>query len=441
VTNGEVETRVTLTLSGTGAGELEYRTTVGVPPGVWVGGLRLKIGDEWVQGDIIERKAADWVYRQITRVTRRDPAMLRYEDGGELSLCVFPVVGGQNRFVELSFLMPEGFADAVEIGGRRVALGDGTMRPVCVWADGVLAKNRLWREPGFNNVLTAPQDWLVLDCSAENGAWTGERLAEAARGLTGTVQVMWANAENVGESAEADTVARLEPKLKPAGGLNAEAALRRVARQCRRAGMKEPRVVFAGTAASNALAKVSAEAWRDVTAEMPGLHEVRVAGGPVFPVPGAAAAGTVRVVMTDDDIWPMVDGRDEVLAFEGALDSGAPVMGETRLPPESRWARGAAAWRLQRELDAHPDRDGLRRDILRASLGSDVLTTAGAYIVVENDMQRKMLQLKQIQTLGGSGALDLIDSPAPEGWLLAAVLIALAVRRVTPTRWWRGVWS
>lgn len=431
VAHGEVETRVTLTVTATGDGQQEYRTDITVPPGVWVNGLRLKIGGEWIHGDIIERKAADWVYRQITRVTRRDPAILRYEDDGRLSLRVFPVDSGAAREVELSFLMPEGFADAVEIGGRRVTLGDGTVRPQCVWAAGVLAKNRLWREPSPDTVLTAAADWLVLDCSAANGAWTEDALAAAARGMTGTVHVVWANAENVAESAEAGGVARLKPRLRAAGGLNADAALRRVARQCRLVGVTEPRVVFAGAAAGGALARVAAETWRGIRAEAPGLREVRLAGadGAVFPVP-EARTGMVRVVAAEGDAWQTVDGRDEVLAFEGAADDDEPpVAGGVRLPPESKWARGAAAWRLQRELDAHPGRGGLRRDILRAGLGSDVLTTAGAYIVVENDMQRKMLHVKQVQTLGASGALDLVDSPAPDGWLLIAVLLALLVGR------------
>ena len=430
VTNGEVATRATLKIRGGGTGQQEYRTTLTVPPGVWVSGLRLKIDGEWVDGDIIERKAADWVYRQITRVTRRDPAMLRYEDDTHLSLCVFPVDAGQTREVEFSFLCPEGYADAVLVGDRRVALGTGTVRPMCVWTDGVLAKNRLWRAPGGDEgAAEKAGNWLVLECSATNGMWSGEALAGAARGLTGAVHVVWANAEIVTETAPAEDIARLRPKLAAVGGVNAEAALRCVARQCRLAGVTRPRVVFAGATARQMCEKMPPETWRGVLAEVPGLREVALAGGTAFPVPGAAAQ-PVSVLATRHDSRQAVDGRDEVLAFEGDPESlptlgGAALDGVVRMPPESMWARGAAAWRLQCELDMHPSRGGLRRDILRASLGSDVLTAAGAYIAVENDMQRKMLHLKQVQTLGGSGALDLVESPAPDGWLLL-VMFALA---------------
>jgi hypothetical protein len=438
VTNGEVETRVTLKIS-TQLEQQEYRTTVTVPPGVWVHGLRLKIGAEWVDGEIIERKAADWVYRQIARVTRRDPALLRYEDDTHLSLCVFPVDRMQPREVELAFLCPEGYADAVLVGERRVALGDGTVRPLCVWADGVLAKNRLWRAPaGDGGVSGKAADWLVLDCSATNGAWTGAALAEAARGVTGTVRVVWANAETVTETVPADGIARLRPKLAAAGGLNADAALRQVARHCRLTGVTRPRIVFAGCEARRTLETVTSQTWHSVLSEAPGLREVRLTDGTAFPVPGAGEApGAVSVLSTWSDAWQAVDGRDEVLAFEGAAEAppvsgGGALDGVVRLPPEAVWLRGAAAWRLQRELDTHPDRGELRRGILRASLGSDVLTAAGSYIVVENEMQRKMLRVKQAETLGGSAALDLVESPAPDGWLLVAALLALVVWRLAP---------
>ena len=446
VTNGEVSTRATLKILGGGSGQQEYRTTLTVPPGVWVSGLRLKIDGEWVDGDIIERKAADWVYRQITSVTRRDPAMLRYEDDTRLSLCVFPVGAGQTREVELSFLCPEGYADAVLVGDRRVALGTGTVRPMCVWTDGVLAKNRLWRAPGGDEgAAEKTGDWLVLECSATNGMWSGEALAGAARGLTGAVHVVWANAEIVTETAQAGEIARLRPKLAAVGGVNAEAALRCVARQCRLAGVTRPRVVFAGATARQMCEKMPPETWRGVLAEVPGLREVALAGGTAFPVPGAAAQ-PVSVLATRHDSRQAVDGRDEVLAFEGDPESlptlgGAALDGVVRMPPESVWARGAAAWRLQCELDMHPSRGGLRRDILRASLGSDVLTAAGAYIAVENDMQRKMLHLKQVQTLGGSGALDLVESPAPDGWLLVAVCAFAWVVGRRLLRRWRWRWA
>ncbi|MEI7900401.1 MAG: hypothetical protein WCK89_09110 [bacterium] len=78
---------------------------------------------------------------------------------------------------------------------------------------------------------------------------------------------------------------------------------------------------------------------------------------------------------------------------------------------------------MQRELDENPARDHLRREILRASRESGVQTTAGSYIVVENSMQWKMLEVKQRQALAGDAALDFVESPAPRGGVLAALFV------------------
>jgi hypothetical protein len=133
--------------------------------------------------------------------------------------------------------------------------------------------------------------------------------------------------------------------------------------------------------------------------------------------------------------------RSALLAFEGTpsvpvcwdglANAGRSIAGLVELPQGSRWGKGAAAWRLQRELDENPARDSLRGAILKASRESGVLTAAGSYIVVENSMQWKMLEVKQRQTLAGDAALDLVESPAPRGWVLLALfgLAAWIARR------------
>lgn len=90
---------------------------------------------------------------------------------------------------------------------------------------------------------------------------------------------------------------------------------------------------------------------------------------------------------------------------------------------EGTWGAGAAVWRLQFEMDRVPTLD-LRKEILKASRASGVLSTSGAYIVVENTAQEKMLKEKQAQALAGGKELDFEEPPvsadAPEVLLLLA---------------------
>jgi hypothetical protein len=465
-TNGETETRAVLSVtSQDSASQAEYSAKLVVPPGVWVSGFRLKIGDTWQEGRVIERKAAEWVYRQIRDVSRRDPAILRYEADGSLSLRIFPIAPRETREVEIAFLCPEGFADAVLIGDRRVALGDGTVKPVCVWSEGVLARSAAWRWPRQAALEAASSAWyLALDCSA-GACWDGAALSRVAEGLRragardGTVaHVLCANYE----TATAERVAlaglagsgELAGRLLPASGaLDADGVLRRVARRCRFDGAFAPEITFAGHSVRAALSRVSAETWQAFRSELPGVGTLRLIGedGSVseFPVPEAAANENVAVLDTGSDQRRDAGISSAVIAFEGAprrpVCRGAPgadpqpVEEMAEMPKESRWARGAAAWRMQREWEEHPSRESLRPAILKASRESGVLTPSGSYIVVENSMQWKMLEVKQRQTLAGDAALDLVESPAPSAWLVLALsLAALTFFRKVRRLLWSG---
>ena len=432
--NGETETRVTLKVtSHDEAAQAEFMTTVKVPPGVWVSGLRLKIGERWEDGRVIERKAAEWVYRQIRDVSRRDPAILRYEDEGTLTLRVFPVGHSETREVEIAFLCPDGLAEAVLIGERRVALGDGAARPVCAWAGDVLARNALWAWPGEMAVSAAgsPKVYLVLDCSS-GAVWDREALARVVEcvgktwGADSVARVVSANYETVSATPGTLSVSALEQGLLPSrGAFDAAGVLRRLARQCRLVSEAAPVIVFAGATARKALDEVDVGTWQAFCNELPGVGAVWLAGAdgavPVAVRGAAGAEGPVVRLSEGGDPRYDVAARDALIAFTGAGGTWRPAEGMTEMSADSRWAKGAVAWRLQRELDEHPSRAHLQRAILKASRESGVLTPAGAYIVVENSMQWKMLEVKQQQTLAGSAALDLVESPAPGAWLLLAL--------------------
>jgi hypothetical protein len=75
-TNGETHAWIRLSLSSRASQQAEYEANIEMPASAFVAGLRLKIGTNWVDARIVERKAAEWVYRSI-RDVRRDPAFLR----------------------------------------------------------------------------------------------------------------------------------------------------------------------------------------------------------------------------------------------------------------------------------------------------------------------------------------------------------------------------
>lgn len=64
-----------------------------------VEGFAYYVGEERIEGEVLERQTARTVYRQVT-VRRRDPAILEQTADGEFTFRVFPIEPGENKRVE-----------------------------------------------------------------------------------------------------------------------------------------------------------------------------------------------------------------------------------------------------------------------------------------------------------------------------------------------------
>jgi hypothetical protein len=84
----------------------EFETVFELPAGVYISDYYLWIGEEKVHGILAEKKAAMWVYRQIT-ATRRDPGILNYVSGNKIRFRVFPFAVGELRKTGIEVLHKE----------------------------------------------------------------------------------------------------------------------------------------------------------------------------------------------------------------------------------------------------------------------------------------------------------------------------------------------
>lgn len=486
--NGEEHVRIRLSVTSRDQQQAEYEAKLHLPASAWVAGLRLKIGTNWVDGRIVERKAAEWVYRSI-RDVRRDPAFLRYEGENLLTLSVFPVDVGQTREVELLVVFPKGFADALMIGDRRVPLSGEGIVGQCAYANGLLvASSRanavqppLWKEEGA---------FVIVDCS-KGQSWSGEALAKALRRVRDEMRlsirgVLFANYETklmaVTEQDPGLLSAQcMKERLPERGGLDLDAAVRRAAcatalsftRQPAtwsvpqmvlvRNKVKPPPVAGFGRARALALKgkeekpllapKMKAQTFRAAQRWVPMLASrltVVVSDQPVAEERLGAglsledALQMVPVCLGEQVRWLSLNSRQACIFWEdGKPEAGLPLIWNPeqnafadapsclRMPAEGVWAKGAEAWRLQTRFQQDPHLDDLRRDILKQSWSCGVITDVGSYIVVENSAQWKMLELKQKQTLAANSALDTVEVPAPSMvWLLLGVAVFMAGRRI-----------
>lgn len=92
---------------GTVADQVELE--IGLPYGAAATGLRIKAGDRWYDGVLMEREAAARLYKEMTGYGEhapKDPALLAWMWADKLSLQVFPVMPGTVSTVEYTLTAP-----------------------------------------------------------------------------------------------------------------------------------------------------------------------------------------------------------------------------------------------------------------------------------------------------------------------------------------------
>jgi len=84
---------------------LEGRYAFALPPDASISRVALWVGDELVEGEVVERRRAERIFKGIVDapVLPRDPALLEWVSGGRFSLTVFPIPARQGRRVLLAY--------------------------------------------------------------------------------------------------------------------------------------------------------------------------------------------------------------------------------------------------------------------------------------------------------------------------------------------------
>ncbi len=103
--DGLARTEVEETFENTTARVLEGRYVFPVPPDASVSRLALYVGAELVEGEIVERERAARIFKGIVEdtVRPRDPALLEWVKGSEVSLKVFPLPAHGTRKIVLAY--------------------------------------------------------------------------------------------------------------------------------------------------------------------------------------------------------------------------------------------------------------------------------------------------------------------------------------------------
>lgn len=100
----------------------EFETTFTLPEGAWISDYYLWVNEEKMPGILAEKKAATWIYQQITTVTRKDPGILYYLTGNKIAFKVFPFRAREKRKTGFEILHKEPISFTID--EKNVILGN-----------------------------------------------------------------------------------------------------------------------------------------------------------------------------------------------------------------------------------------------------------------------------------------------------------------------------
>jgi hypothetical protein len=455
-----------LRMTNPGAGQDEFVLRFFLQPGAAASGLKLKIGDLWVDGRMFERKAALWVYERI-RDQRRDPALLSYVGPDLLELRVFPLAAKETREVQIEFLHPAGMEPARGLSAQPARWEkvppEEEGKPLVADTE---AGRIFWLPESevLDSVVRRPYLHLLADRSSAHSV-TPAQVRESLRSLrarfpeAGKVRISWVNLAEVEEGGSPGTMGEMDQRLAalqeaplPArDGFNWEGALIKSWHDRRgETGGALPAAEWFPVYAVVSPQKPDAAAARRIgerlAREQPdfpaigwGVSETWQWLGPEGGQPCPALRPVLRFVREGVPAFLPEEGGPKLVVLENRprvlpADSGAPRTGL-----EKAWI-GAMGLLARAELEArNPFRqeEGWRERVA-ASKASGILLPDTAYIVVENSAQWRKLEEMERLKLRGEKELEIVETPEPGAGILAALfglyLLARALRRKPSVR-------
>ncbi|MCX2743654.1 MSEP-CTERM sorting domain-containing protein [Mangrovivirga sp. M17] len=421
------------------AGMQEYSTTFTLPDGCWISDYYLDIEGRREKGILAEKKSAFWVYTNIVNV-RRDPGILYYEQGNDVSFRVFPFEGKQTRTTGMEFI----HRSPVEIiiDGQKIKLGSEQVitQPVSYGSDEdniriVSAKEK----QGLKRINREPYLHLIVDHSANSADL---ELAKIIKQITAQNPEWAAHSKLSLVNSSIETIDLTDSfqgslgLLDKEGGFMLERALKKLLFDSYHNPTDRIPVFYVITDDfDNAI--IENNSLSDWKFTYPGNDLFYVTNGKSTSTHNLWEGLTIPTDESNEGFYTRKlklptgeirylrdDNKDEFVLLDPYFDIDEDDL-EGKTIESALLIEG-----LRRSEILYPEEAADNwGNLVRASFQTGIMTPVTSYIALENEAQKAALLRKQKQVLSGKKGLDAGEEPdqmsEPTWWFVGAMMILL----------------
>lgn len=444
-TSGNWVSTIDLELTNTAkdSWQQEYETTLELPEGCWISDYYLYIGDRKEKGLLAEKKAAMWVYSQIVN-TRRDPGILYYLTGNKVALRVFPFAFKEIRKTGLEFIHKEPVN--ILIDGQVIHLGEpissdkSLSEKISEQIFYVSAEDKkelpvIQRKPYYH---------FVVDVSNGKESLKSDYIQRIENLLSQQV-ISSANAQISFTNSYTRTIPFTETwkeqveKEQCFGGFYLEHAIKSIlSKEYLHPKNTYPLITVITDSLPHAILDKDFASLKFTSPENNHFY-ILTDGGMMEPhdlFHNPQAISSDRLAFSFDNkvlAWPneknvaayLPQDDQPSIVLKGILGTEHPALKWT----DKNYSAGLymqAEWMSQVLYPYTSENQWL--DVAKQSFQTNIMSPYTSYIVVETEMQKKMILKKQKQTLAGNKSLDLGEEPQrmSEPELIIVALLFLA---------------
>ncbi|MBP9023210.1 MAG: MSEP-CTERM sorting domain-containing protein [Spirochaetes bacterium] len=429
-----------------------FRGKIEIPDGVFVSGLKLKIGDKFEQGRIYEKTSAIWVFNEIKR-RAQDPAVIYYLSDNELRFDVFPFRGNEKRECVIEFICPKGSSSKIKFLCQTESSNNHFLQKETIKFNSISEPKLLKTENDFGSVFYIPES-IAKNIKNENRKPVLYIIADISKDSTITKHDIIATADYVKrnnpeiESASVcfvnyivnegkllsinsvkDEIKKKESFIRnnKQGGFFYKKAVHKISSRYETSESEYPVFAIVSPSTDDILSE-----YESVSAFLPpdtkGFY--LTSNGTIFVSEIEKSSKGVHRVLFGNGVSSVFPGDDSILYFaeKNALDSISytDTKGNFhKLYSENAEGIMKTAFDLYSEDKIKGNSEGeVFKSLIESSKKSGIITSSTSYMVVENENQWKQLEDKEKEILDNEYA-ETYNSPEPGALAVISVFIII----------------